>query len=384
MNDVDANIASEAVVEMKNAYQSRAATEQKTFVMRFRAMIDTTRETEKQIIGITLIDVSDAIGGDKAFYENFARLLTCEYLRTACPEKSDISYGAARSGMGLTVETEKIEKVTRFQGHLTRSMFSVIFRINQNHQEAAGLVRKAKKLEKENKALKKEIEELSSLLIKLEDIKESYRVPFDAIEDLVITFDYDGNVLVVNQASIKWFGQSPKDIVGKKKYKKVLKQDVLKAIRQVCDYKQPIALEEKIGEKMLQITYVPMVNKRTGLTQVVMLVQDITDLKKLEEERIRDGRNEGVVMMGGTIRHILNSSLTAILGFSQLALSTYQWPRETMVKYLRLIERTAQRMKNEISMIAEQKEYVTTKYIDIPDTDDCKEIIDIKYKPDDS
>ena len=48
------------------------------------------------------------------------------------------------------------------------------------------------------------------------------------------------------------------------------------------------------------------------------------------------------------IKNILNSSVNAILGFTQLALSPYKWPEETMNKYLTSIEKTAQRMKSEI------------------------------------
>ena len=48
------------------------------------------------------------------------------------------------------------------------------------------------------------------------------------------------------------------------------------------------------------------------------------------------------------IKNILNSSINAILGFTQLALSPYKWPEETMNNYLTSIEKTAQRMKAEI------------------------------------
>ncbi len=51
------------------------------------------------------------------------------------------------------------------------------------------------------------------------------------------------------------------------------------------------------------------------------------------------------------IKNILNSSVNAILGFTQLALSPYKWPDETMNNYLTSIEKTAQRMKSEIDNI---------------------------------
>ncbi len=48
------------------------------------------------------------------------------------------------------------------------------------------------------------------------------------------------------------------------------------------------------------------------------------------------------------IKNILNSSINAILGFANLALSPYKWPEETMKNYLTSIQKAAQRIKAEI------------------------------------
>lgn len=48
------------------------------------------------------------------------------------------------------------------------------------------------------------------------------------------------------------------------------------------------------------------------------------------------------------------SSVDALLGFVKITLS-YDWPRETTVKYIKLIQRTANRMKNELGDISKKK-----------------------------
>ncbi len=48
------------------------------------------------------------------------------------------------------------------------------------------------------------------------------------------------------------------------------------------------------------------------------------------------------------IKNILNSSINAILGFANLALSPYKWPEETMKNYLISIQKAAHRIKAEI------------------------------------
>ncbi len=51
------------------------------------------------------------------------------------------------------------------------------------------------------------------------------------------------------------------------------------------------------------------------------------------------------------IKNILNSSVNTILGFTQLALSPYKWPEETMNNYLNAIEKAAQRIKIQIDKL---------------------------------
>ncbi len=53
------------------------------------------------------------------------------------------------------------------------------------------------------------------------------------------------------------------------------------------------------------------------------------------------------------IKQILNTSVNSVQGFVQLALS-YNWPKETMVRYLKLIEKTSKRMKKEIGKLQEK------------------------------
>ncbi|MCP4105720.1 MAG: hypothetical protein GY749_09305 [Desulfobacteraceae bacterium] len=53
------------------------------------------------------------------------------------------------------------------------------------------------------------------------------------------------------------------------------------------------------------------------------------------------------------IKQVLKTSINSVQGFVQLALS-YNWPKETMVRYLKLIEKTSQRMKKEIGKLQEK------------------------------
>ncbi len=349
---------------------------EKNSELRFRVFIDTNETGKKEINGIMLLDPEKKTEKEKKMLEELGKPLISEFIRINPQGGLLISSISKRVENGFIVEMESLEETIEIQGNIERPLCNLILKVSLDSED---INRKNRLLNQENLLLKKENEELINLVEKIEGIKESYRVPFDAIRDLIISFDCQGHVLVINSAAKEWFGQTPKEIV-RKKYKTILKQNISYITNSVCSSGKSLLVEEKIGDKVLQITYIPMINRKNGKTEVVMLAQDITQRKKEEEKLLTNGRNEGVIIMGGTIRHILNSSLHAILGFAQLALSSYEWPRETMIKYLKLIERTALRMKREISKIAEQKEYKTAKYVHIDEVEDCKEIIAVELE----
>ncbi len=350
----------------------------KSSELKFCALIDTGKERKKSVIDIYLIDPPEEIRQEKDKFEEAAKGFVFEFFKTKEDGGLIFSSTSKKLGKGLIIELERFEVLTKMLGD-PKPIYSLILKVSHESGNTNRMLRrKNKALEQKNKLLEQEVRELIDLVETLEETNESFRIPFDAIKDLMISFDTKGNVLIVNEASIEWFGQSPKDIIVRKKYRTILGQNVLNAIQKVCASGDALIIDKNIGDRILQITYIPMVNKKSGETEVVMLAQDVTNQKKMEEAQIQSGRNEGVTAMGGTVKHILNSSLTAILGFAQLALSSYEWPRETMVKYLKLIERTTLRMKKEINKIAEQKEYKLEKYVYIPETEDCKEIIQVE------
>ncbi len=354
----------------------------KSSELRFIASIDTSNKEKCSVINVSLINPDEEIQKDKDTYKEIAKNLASEFVKTGENGELIICSSSKQLKGDLAMELGSFEETFEFQGDIKKTVYNLTLKISHGSENAdKKLKRKNRELEKENKFLSRENKELIKLVEKLEGIKESFRLPFDAIKDLVISFDCEGNVLVVNLASTEWFGQTPHEIV-RKKYKTILRQNIVEVVQKACNTKKTLSLEEKIGNKILQISYIPMTNKKTGKIEVVMLVQDITKSKMAEEKMLANGRNEGITIMGGTIRHILNSSLHAILGFAQLASSSYDWPKKTMIKYLKLIERTALRMKDEINKIAEQKEYKTTKYIHVPDTEDCQEIIKVELDQD--
>ncbi|GEM_PF-4151372 len=321
---------------------------------KFRALIDTREKEERSIICVSLIDPIEEIRKDRKRFEELAKTLVLRFFKVGKEGGIILPSGSKRLDKGLILEMESFEDLTDVSGPVRKPGYSLVLKVSYESGSALKTLELANKaLEEENEALKQEVRELLDLAAGLEAAKESLRVSFDAIKDLMISFDCEGNILIVNEACTEWFGQSPEDIITRKKYKVILNQDVLSIIRKVCESKETLRFEEHIGEKTVQITYIPMTNKKNGETEVVMMAQDITGQKN--GDIIENRRNGSGLIMGMAARNVLNSSLTAILGFSQLALSSYDWPKATRARYLKLIERTALRMKNEINKVVEKK-----------------------------
>ncbi len=320
---------------------------------KFRALIDTGEKGERSIIRVALIDPIEEIRNDQNRFEELARTLAFKFFKVNKDGGILLPSNSKRLDNGLIIEMESFEDLSKISGPIRKPGYSLVLKVSYESGSTLKMLELANKaLEEEKEALKQEVRELLDLAARLEAAKESLRVSFDAIKDLMISFDCEGNILIVNEACTEWFGQSPEDIITRKKYKVILNQDVLSIIRKVCESKETLRFEEQIGEKAVQITYIPVTNKKNGETEVVMMAQDITGQKNEEIENRNSGNG---LIMGMAARNVLNSSLTAILGFSQLALSSYDWPKATRARYLKLIERTALRMKNEISKIGERK-----------------------------
>lgn len=315
---------------------------------KFRTLIDTGEKGEKSILSVSLIDPIEEIRKDQKRFEELAKTLAFEFFKVGKEGGIILPSASKRLDKGLIIEMESFEDIGNViteRGGTPK--YSLVLKVSCESGSALKTLESANKaLEEEKEMLKQEVRELLDLTARLEAAKESLKVSFDAIKDLMISFDCKGNILIVNEACTEWFGQSPEDIITRKKYKTILNQDVVSIIRKVCESEETLHFEEQIGEKSFRMSYIPVSNKKNGQTEVVMLAQDITAQKNRIERS-----SEDETVMGMAARNVLNSSLTAIVGFSQLALSSYDWPKATRARYLKLIERTALRMKTEINKI---------------------------------
>ncbi|MBI5042977.1 MAG: cache domain-containing protein [Nitrospirae bacterium] len=179
------------------------------------------------------------------------------------------------------------------------------------------LDKKTKELLDVNKRLKIEEESASRTKNELQSI-------FDGIQDNILFFDLDYNIIKANTAFLNKLHVDKKDISTKKCYQLLQKRDTpceVCAVRDTYNSRATTFREERVsGEKIIQKFAFPVKNNNGALTGVVEHVKDVTEQRMLEQQLIQAEKLTSLGEMLSGIAHELNNPLTGIIGFSELIL----------------------------------------------------------------
>ncbi|HEV8540143.1 MAG TPA: PAS domain S-box protein [Nitrospiraceae bacterium] len=158
--------------------------------------------------------------------------------------------------------------------------------------------------------------------------EERYRRLVDLSPD-AIYINRGGKIVFINSAGVRLFGAtSPEQIIGRSPLDFVhpdYHQVVVERIRRLLEMRQPAPL---IEEKMvrldgstgdIEVTASPFTDH--GETAILVVLRDITERKRLEEQLRQSQKMEAIGKLAGGIAHDFNNLLTVILGHSQLLLA---------------------------------------------------------------
>lgn len=167
---------------------------------------------------------------------------------------------------------------------------------------------------------------------KLESILES-------MESGVIAIDKQGKVMLLNPYAKRVFGLN-KDIIGEPIGKHIIDYDFINYIK---DSPEIETVEVKIFhpiERELRIKKAPIINSIKLPIGTVIVVQDITEIKRLENMRSQFVAN---------VSHELRTPLTSIKGFAETL--KYVKEEDTKNKFLDIIDKEADRLTRLINDI---------------------------------
>ena len=171
------------------------------------------------------------------------------------------------------------------------------------------------------------------------DKKNKLEAILESMESGVIAIDTNENIILINSYSQKLFDLK-EDNIGKKISDCIIDYDLINFIREIPEIgTKEIKLFHPI-ERELRVKKSPIINYLNNSIGIVITVQDITDIKRLENMRSEFVAN---------VSHELKTPLTSIKGFSETL--RYVDDSETKNKFLDIIDKESERLTNLINDI---------------------------------
>ena len=171
------------------------------------------------------------------------------------------------------------------------------------------------------------------------DKKNKLEAILESMESGVIAIDNNENIILINSYSQKLFDLK-EDNICKTISDCIIDYDLINFIREIPEIgTKEVKLFHPI-ERELRVKKSPIINYLNNSIGIVITVQDITDIKRLENMRSEFVAN---------VSHELKTPLTSIKGFSETL--RYVDDSETKNKFLDIIDKESERLTNLINDI---------------------------------
>jgi PAS domain S-box-containing protein len=185
------------------------------------------------------------------------------------------------------------------------------------------------------------------------------RTLLNTLPDLVWLKAPDGVYLACNSRFERFFGAKEAEITGKTDYDFVDKKladhfrqrdEVAMAANKPCVNEEEIQYADDGHKELLETIKTPMYDTEGRIIGVLGIARDITERKKLEERVLRAQKMESIGNLAGGIAHDFNNILSAVMGYTELALSDVE-EKTAMHDYLQEIFHAGQRAKDLVKQI---------------------------------
>ncbi|MDE2059810.1 MAG: response regulator [candidate division NC10 bacterium] len=204
-------------------------------------------------------------------------------------------------------------------------------------------------------ALEQEITERKQAEHALAASERLRRSILDSIEEGVYGLDLDGRIIFENPAALKIFGWQAHEILGQHSHTLMHHHRADGSVYPVEDCPTYHTLHDgqirhvhnevffrKDGTSFpVEYTASALRDDAGVITGVVVSFRDITEFKQLQEQFVQSQKLEAIGVLAGGIAHDFNNNLSAILGFSDLALEKLR-PDDPVGRYLEQVKKAGE------------------------------------------
>ena len=215
----------------------------------------------------------------------------------------------------------------------------------------------------------------SSLSAKLRQVGVELHVKNDELQDLqaiqenilhsmrggLITTDLHGDITLINQPGLNFFGRKTSEIIGK--HVSSLFLDPLPEPESYPIQDEIRALTAE-GEKIFGLTITPLTVHDGDVVGFVYTFADLTDVRRLQNEVRQRDRLSAIGRLAAGIAHEIRNPLSSIAGSVQV-LSTMATLNEEQQVLVDIVRRESERLNNIISdflMYSREKNYKFAKH----------------------
>src|SRR5699024_1710455 len=191
-----------------------------------------------------------------------------------------------------------------------------------------------------NKNINKLARNLSELSIQEEIKAKQLRTVLNNTDSGLALIDEKGYIHIINRKFLKLFGGSKSDYVGYLYYDVISYEKIHQTVQEAFLYEENVkhsfTIPDEIGNRYIEIVGAPIFNERNILKGSVIVLYDITELK-----RVAIMRKDFVA----NVSHELQTPITSLRGFAETLLDGNQKERETEKKFIKIIYDESKRLQ---------------------------------------
>lgn len=250
--------------------------------------------------------------------------------------------------------TKPIENITRLARRITKHQYEERVMIDRNDE-----------IGQLGKAINLMADSLEEQMTTIFENEKKLMTVLNNMSSGVILLDNNGKIMLANPAIEQLLGVSLKEIVGKQ-HNEVGKQDsISELIYKVVATGETVHAEIGVyypTKKYFNSSVVPILDVKGAISEILVVLHDITKIKKLENMRTE---------FVASVSHELRTPITSVKGFAETLLDGSIKDRETEQQFIQIIYNESDRLHRlivdllDLSKIELNKEILKIERIDI-------------------